>query len=90
MSNEISQLMISSLIGAIYGILLDEIFITIQTKFQQNKFNKCIFAIGQLFISVLLLWGLHLSISSLLFTTMFYNTQNNLWNNMLAFKSQVS
>lgn len=87
--NDISQLVISSLIGAIYGILLDEIFIAIQTNFQQNKFNKCIFAIIQLLISIFLLWGLHLSISSLLFTTMFYNTQNNLWNNMLAFKSQV-
>jgi ABC-type Fe3+ transport system permease subunit len=87
MINEISQFMISSLIGCVYGILLDEIFILIQNRFRQNRITKCTFAILQLFVSVILLWGFDLSISSLLFTTMYYNTQYNLWNNMLAFKN---
>ncbi len=94
MINEISQFIIASLIGSVYGILLDDIFIMFQNKFQQNRITKCTFAILQLFVSVILLWISHvivsnhakLSISVLMFTSMYYNTQYNLWNNMLAFK----
>jgi hypothetical protein len=94
MINEISQFMAFAMIGTVYGILLDEIFISIQHRFRRNRMNKCLFAIIQLIVSVILLWYSHiiiinhvnLSISALMFTLMYYSTQNNLWNNMLAFK----
>lgn len=71
-------------------MLLDEIFISIQTRFPQNCSTKCIFATTQLFVSLILLWFLRLytmnKMNLLIFATMYYNTQYNLWDNMLAFK----
>lgn len=96
MAHEITQMIGFSLIGCIYGLFLDEIFIAIQNQFVQKKLTKCIFAIIQLVVSIALLWCIHYftldrvnsTLSAITFTSLYYSTQNNLWNNLLAFKPE--
>lgn len=91
---DIGHIILFAIVGGVFGLILDKIFILIQNKFKKNRTNKCIFTILQLFISIGILWILNSKIiccvkeplSGVIFITLYYNSQTNLWNNLKEFK----
>ena len=92
--NEIIYIILSAIIGSIFGILMDEFFYMIQGNFVLNKTNRKVFCILQLITSIIILWFINFKLIkyekypllSALFVTAYYNSQINLWDNLKSFK----